>query len=390
MNSSKLKEGIQLNGNMRNPTWVTRQFSKGRLFIDGTLLTEKTFQEFKIAVKVINDIYEGSWDTEFELRISDKKIQIDIKGLLIHFPEIQIRNKNSNKHQIKNLFIRVNLRIQIDRLALDYIDGARTSLSYAEWQSNYFHSHLSTTSMNITADSKYPYFNGFCTGSGEINIYMADINGEGFSEERFIKFAMQLMTLASYESIEGTPYRYMSNIRDRPSSGRLFMLTSSSHYNFKRQVLDYYKNLGETPNIDITINSQGLYEIANNQKFLNFLTKVSYSNRARYFCLLDPISKVYYSIEGIPGYSMPPVNPNTFIFRNERIKVMEIQTPAIEEDRVVEEELHPSLINNIKKELEYELNKNKIRQSTINRYKIELDNAREGVQSDPILVSTDS
>ena len=201
MNSSKLKEGIQLNGNMRNPTWLIRQFSKGRLFIDGTLLTEKTFQEFKIAVKVINDIYEGSWDTEFELRISDKKIQIDIKGLLIHFPEIQIRNKNSNKHQIKNLFIRVNLRIQIDRLALDYIDGARTSLSYAEWQSNYFHSHLSTTSMNITADSKYPYFGGFCTGSGEINIYMADINGEGFSEERFIKFAMQLMTLASYESI---------------------------------------------------------------------------------------------------------------------------------------------------------------------------------------------
>ena len=390
MNSSKLKEGIQLNGNMRNPTWVTRQFSKGRLFIDGTLLTEKTFQEFKIAVKVINDIYEGSWDTEFELRISDKKIQIDIKGLLIHFPEIQIRNKNSNKHQIKNLFIRVNLQIRTDRLPLDYIDGARTSLSYAEWQSNYFHSHLSTTSMNITADSKYPYFMGFCTGSGEINIYMADINGEGLTEERFIKFAMQLMTLASYESIEGTPYRYMSRIRDRPSSGRLFMLTPSSHNNFKRQVLDYYKNLGETPNIDITINSQGLYEIANNQKFLNFLTKVSYSNRARYFCLLDPISKVYYSIEGIPGYSMPPVNPNTFIFRNERIKVMEIQTPAIEEDRVVEEELHPSLINYIKKELEYELNKDKIRQSTINRYRIDSSDARESIQSDPILVSTDS
>ena len=158
MNSSKLKEGIQLNGNMRNPTWVTRQFSKGRLFINGTLLTEKTFQKFKIAVKVINDIYEGSWDTEFELRISNNKIQIDIKALLIHFPEVQIRNSRSNKHQIKNLFIRVNLRILRDRLALDYIEGARTSLSYAEWQSNYFHSHLSTNSIDITADSKYPYF----------------------------------------------------------------------------------------------------------------------------------------------------------------------------------------------------------------------------------------
>lgn len=389
MNSSKLKEGIQLNGNMRNPTWVTRQFSKGRIFICGVLLTEKTFQEFKIAVKVINDIYEGSWDTEFELRTYNKKIEIDIKALLIHFPEVQIRNKNSDKHQIKNLFIRLNLQIRTDRLALYYIEGARTSLSYAEWQSNYFHSHLSN-SMNTTADSKYPHFMGFCTGSGEINIYMADINGEGLTEERFIKFAIQLMTLASYESIEGNPYKYMSNIRDRPSSGRFFTLTPSGHNNFKREVLDYYKRLGETPNIDITINSQGLYEIANNQKFLNFLTEVSYSNRARYFCLLDPISKVYYSIEGIPGYTTPPVNPNTFIFRNERIKVMEIQTPPRQEDRVVEEELYPNLINYIKKELEYELNKNKIRQSTIDRYRIDSSDARESIPSDPIPVSTDS
>lgn len=379
MNSSKLKEGIQLNGNMRNPTWVTRQFSKGRLFINGILLTEKTFQEFKTAVKVINDIYEGSWDTEFELRVSNKKIQIDIKGLLIHFPEVEIRNSGSNKHQIKNLFIKINFRIYTNGLGLGYIDGARTSLSYAEWQNNYFHSHLSTVSADLRVEDKYPYFIGFCTGSGEINIYMADINGEGFTEERFIKFAMQLMTLASYESIEGTPYRYMSSIRDRPSSGRMFISSSTNSSNFKREVLGYYKRLGEIPNIDITINSQGLYEISNNQKFLNFLTEVSYSNRARYFCLLDPISKIYYSIEGIPGYTIPPVNPNTFIFRNERIKVMEIQTPPREGASVVEEELYPNLINYIKKELEYELNKDKIRQSTIDRYRIDSGDARESV-----------
>ena len=44
----------------------------------------------------------------------------------------------------------------------------------------------------------------------------------------------------------------------------------------------------------------------------------------------------------------------------------------------------------LKEEIEYELNKDKIRKSTIDRYSVELSDATESVQSNPVLVSADS
>ena len=89
-----------------------------------------------------------------------------------------------------------------------------------------------------------------------------------------------------------------------------------------------------------------------------------------------------------PRFSSPPVIDSIFIFRGvERAMTIE---PAPVTPTTVTYIVHPNLIKFLKEEIEYELNQDKIRQSTINRYKIELDNAREGVQSDPIPVSADS
>ena len=52
--------------------------------------------------------------------------------------------------------------------------------------------------------------------------------------------------------------------------------------------------------------------------------------------------------------------------------------------------VHPSLIKHLKEEIEYELNKGKIRKSTIDRYTSESSHATESVQPNPVLVSADS
>lgn len=391
MDIRKLEKQLKLSGNLRNPDWVTKQIKKGRIQLLDTLLTPENFKDFRIAIKVISEVYENQWDFAFQLiNTGRSKVTIYISGIVIHFPEVTITNRNNHSHKIKDLFVKIRLEFHEAFLKVQGISGARTYLKYAEWQNNYFHSHLPTTSSEIPHSNGEPTFVGFCTGSGEINMYRADINSDGFTEERFLKYAVQIMSLVSYESIEGTPYRFLRDIRTRPSNGRVFQYTGSVCTTFKNTVLAHYKGHKRKPEVDIILNSQGLYEIVNNEKFKKFLYDVPYGSRRNYFCLADPTNSTYYTIEGIPGYTAPPVITDTFVFRNEELKVMQIEPAPRSLTVDVQEEIHPNLIIYIKKEIEYELNKNKIRKSTINRYKPESDNAREGVTSDPIPVSTDS
>ena len=85
MDIKKIKKEIELNGSIRNQTWVNRQFSKSRLFLNGVLLTEETFRQFKIAIKVINEVYENQWDIRFYIRLYNGRIIIDINTILILF-----------------------------------------------------------------------------------------------------------------------------------------------------------------------------------------------------------------------------------------------------------------------------------------------------------------
>ena len=394
MDIKKIKKEIELNGSIRNPTWVNRQFSKSRLFLNGVLLTEETFRQFKIAIKVINEVYENQWDIRFYIRLYNCRIVIDINTILILFEEITIRNRDNKTHQIKNLFVGIKLYVSSPEIIkMDSLQGGRSYLTYAEWQSNYFHSHLSMSSGDVGTSLKEVRLSTFCTGSGEINIYMSDINGEGLTEESFMRFAVQLMSLVNYESIEGTPYRYIRNITTRPSSGSMFHLNSYTLSNFKQRVIGHYKAEKIKPPIDIVINSTNLYELANNENFTKFVYDIPYTatEENTFFCLEDASRNGnFYTIAGIPGYNPPTRNTHTFIFRNESRRVIEIEEPPVLDDTVVEQKIHPDLIYYIKKELEYELNKDKIRQSTINRYQIKSGDVTESIESDPVLVSTDS
>lgn len=64
--------------------------------------------------------------------------------------------------------------------------------------------------------------------------------------------------------------------------------------------------------------------------------------------------------------------------------------PAPEGVNTVNYIVHPNLIKYLKEEIEYELNKGKIRKGTIDRYTTEFSDATESVQSNPVLVSADS
>ena len=392
MNTNKIKEQIQLSGNIRNVAWFTHQFEKGRIYMRGSdeVMSQNVFDKFKSAIRIINDIYENSWDINFKLAFHNNKLRIEIQGIYILFPIVNITNRNNKRHTIKDLLVEIRIyNHRNQNIRIENLKGGRLTLSYAEYQSNYFHSHLSTTKGTISNGMTLPYMDNFCTGSGEINIYQSNINGDGFTEERFMRYAMQILSLVSYESIEGTPYMYMDRIRTHSRSGSYFHLDNRRKELFFQKVINWYKQLETIPNIDITIDSTNSYSVVLNENFLKFVENVQYEadDKAKFFCILGE-SNNYYAYNSAPGFTTPPTVRTTFIFRSE-VKNMVIE-PAPQGNTTVTHIIHPSLIKYLKEEIEYELNKSKIRKSTIDRYTSESSNATESVQSNPVLVSADS
>lgn len=388
-----LKKQIALSGNIRNAAWFTQQYQKGRIKLldNSESISSRVFEQFKTAIRVINDIYDNSWDIAFEVKEGPRnKIFLEIKGIYILFPEINITNRDRANHIIKDLLVLIQLYNHNNTsLKIHSLKGGRLTLSYAEYQSHYFHSHLSISNNSISTGMNLPYLTSFCTGSGEINIYHSNINGDGFNEERFIRYAMQIMSLVSYESIEGTPYRHIRSISARPHGGSYYNADNRRKERFNTRVVNYYKQENKIPVIDIHIDSTNSYCISDNETFKNFIYSIPFNDEDKnlFFCSLGD-NNVYYSYGQTPEYATPPNVQSTFIFRNvEKRMVIE---PAPEGANTVNYIVHPNLIKYLKEEIEYELNKNKIRKSTIDRYSVELSDATESVQPNPVLVSADS
>ena len=388
-----LKEQIALSGNIRDAAWFTQQYQKGRIKLleNNNPISSSIFEQFKTAIRVINDIYDNSWDIAFEVKKDfNNKIFLEIKGIYILFSEINITNRDRANHTIKDLLVLIQLcNYNNTALKIHSLKGGRLTLSYAEYQSDYFHSHLSTSKNSISTGMNLPHLSAFCTGSGEINIYHSNINGDGFNEERFIRYAMQIMSLVSYESIEGTPYKYIRSISVRPHSGHYYNADNSRKLRFKNKVISYYKQEDKIPVIDIHIDSTNSYCISDNETFKNFIYSIPFNDEDKnwFFCSLGD-NNVYYSYGQTPGYAIPPNIQSTFIFRNvEKRMVIE---PAPEGVNTVNYIVHPNLIKYLKEEIEYELNKGKIRKSTIDRYSVKLSDATESIQSNPVPVSADS
>ena len=388
-----LKKQIALSGNIRDAAWFTQQYQKGRIKLldDNRPISSSIFEQFKTAIRVINDIYDNSWDIAFEVKKDfNSKIFLEIKGIYILFPEINITNRDRANHTIKDLLVLIQLYNRDNTaLKIHSLKGGRLTLSYAEYQSDYFHSHLSISKNSISTEMNLPFLRDFCTGSGEINIYHSNINGDGFNEERFIRYAMQIMSLVSYESIEGTPYRYIRSISARPRNGHYYSADDGKKRRFKTKVINYYKQENKIPVIDIHIDSTNSYCISDNETFKNFIYSIPFNDEDKnwFFCSLGD-NNVYYSYGQTPGYAIPPNIQSTFIFRNvEKRMVIE---PAPEGVNIVNYIVHPNLIKYLKEEIEYELNKGKIRKSTIDRYSVKLSDATESIQSNPVPVSADS
>ena len=401
MDYSKIGKKIKLQDKMRNFSWVAQHQSKGRLYIKGRKVTDNVFNEFRTFVKTTQEIYENSWDIDIETSMEEfstekssgktrieRKLVIQIRGLVLYFPRVTITNRERKSHLIKDIFVRIPFFInQRESLGIERIEGGRTTLSYAEYCSHYYHSHLSINAIgSISSRSQPPMYSTFCTGSGEINIYQADMNSEGITEARATAYLMQIMTLVGYESIEGTPYRHIKNIMIRDASGRRSNPNRNVADNLYRRTLAHCKDNNIVPCLEFAIENNK-YIVKDNSKFDEFLlaTVTDEDAKRNILCMIDETG-AYYQYGLTPTREQPPTVTNKYIFQGREIQFTVEDIPGEIDDSNIEYFIHPFIKTYIKNQIEYDINKKSIRKSTIDRYSNQSSNARKSVQPNKVSV----
>lgn len=386
-----LEKKLRTGPRSRDFQWYRKLFLQGRLYVEGYPITEEVFEHFRLAIKTTNEIYPADWDIEFKVNSSiytiEKKIKIELVGIIVKFPEVTITNSKKKRHLIKDLFIRTRFRVHQNVLGIEGVYGTRTTLTHAEHNSRYLHSHLGRH--RLEPSNKYFKFNRFCTGSGSINIAIADLNAQGFNEDRFISYLLNLGTLASWESLEGVPYVRIASINNLREGAREFntnrTVLSAFMIAFKRKLID----TGFKPRLDFKLEPNGV-SVIDNDIYDTFIQSITLTESER-DCLLCFKSEdgVYYAYGQTPQSVNVPTFPNKILFQGEEIEVKITDTP---EDIPTEIQYiyHPKTKLEIKKQLEYAANKAILRKTTVERYKSTTSNIRKNPEPDPIPVPADS
>jgi hypothetical protein len=131
----------------------------------------------------------------------------------ILYPQITITNGSGNYHIIKDIVVIMNFGKYFD--ISKSIQGKRLSASIEEIQCGYRHSHLPRS-----PHTQYVIPSNFCFGTSNFSNFLEELSKEihPVSNDTFTLFLRFLYNYLCWESIEGTPYIYMTEIVVRANS----------------------------------------------------------------------------------------------------------------------------------------------------------------------------
>lgn len=128
--------------------------------------------------------------------------------LLIHFPEVTVTNEYDQHIDIQDLFVKVPL--MWDGTMDGNFSLNRATYSKIQYDSDYMHSHVpGINKRNFTT------FLSPCLGTGPIRGTSSSLNNE-YDEDLWNLFCLELDKYVKTESIEGVPYRRLSQVGATP------------------------------------------------------------------------------------------------------------------------------------------------------------------------------
>jgi len=148
--------------------------------------------------RITEECYEGNWD------FHESADEYSYHHLYILFPEFTISNSTGQEHLIRELYLRLSFN---NNGILSDISATRGTVTQAEIQSNYPHSHIGSNAVRGG-------WGGFCWGSGPIRRQIESLQRR-FDPLMFEAFILAMDTYLQWESLEGGPYQYMADVKKR-------------------------------------------------------------------------------------------------------------------------------------------------------------------------------
>jgi len=355
--------------------------------------TNTFYEDFRLKIKSIVDMFGDKWDIEFDIIKLGKRRVVLIKNIVIHFPELTITNTKRNSHNIKDLFMVLPLYINDSRNFIRIFDlyGFRTTFTYEEIMSRYSHSHLSGNPYDckqlLNEPNIFPIKAHYCTGSGIINMTLGDVNAaEKFNEDTFSMLLVQMTTMVSWESLEGTPYQYINEISLKVSNNnpdsRITYLPDTLNNNGVANVIRRLLR-DESTNLNFKdfpfILKNGRFELKED-KFREAIIKAcNYSGdlKNNIFGIKDEESGRYISFSSIKeALSVvkfrEPEEQQNYLFRDREIE-LKIIYPETNSDKLEKYEelakanlqLNERSFKKLKEDIENDVNKKYIREAII-------------------------
>jgi hypothetical protein len=329
--------------NIRKGSFVKKLYDTNTLTIDGDTFE---FENLVNLVKCIQEVYENSWDFNYEVR----QESINITGFIIHFPLVEISNKDLQSHIIRDLFVSIDLYVNDRDIRVTDIKGKRSTFTKQERISAYVHSHLRRDISNR--------YTSFCLGDFAYDL--SNFNNCEPDEKEFCWYAILLgiQTLVSYESLEGGPYAYLNAIKNVNSQTQLKNYNESKEY-LMNYLLRNFKNLSLSTK-GIEFNYCGFYKCSITEDFLSNL-KIHISNAdtnvitlSNYFGVKK--NGIIYRLNGI-NQEAGLDGIDDFYFKDELIKYKLIEEEVEEEYDLDSLEIADDIIDYLEYEFSLIINK---------------------------------
>lgn len=359
---------------------MSLKFNKDFDKLDGLLAPR--FRSFlKEAWTAMEEIYPGRCDIHFQLyprfetiyntygsnhvpfvTVFDK-FTIEKLYFVIHWPEVTITNGSKREHTIKDLFTRFPCKVgggSNGKLEFHKIQGMRTTVTLAEFESAYAHSHLQSRNFLLSPNLKCTY-SDFCTGDGDINANTSLLNSE-LDLDIFKLLLYQVQPFVEWESLEGNPYKRFNSVAEKDFKFSQAELSTATAV--WKNLKDNARSTPYKLNLDWKY-EKGKYVVIDNELFEETLRQlcVYYINDNLVFLYKDEMGNYFTNKKPDASYFLP--SPEWAVFRNQKIHFqIQGESAGIKTKRY----MHPKIKYYAKQQLELKANSPKIRASAIEQY----------------------
>lgn len=142
--------------------------------------------------------------------------------ILVYFPEVTITNEYKESHNIKDLYVKINL-LYNGSFKGNTFYMLRTTYTYSEYIKRYIHSHAKKL-------FKVNSFSECCLGTGPLSNTINSLNKLNYNLDLCKLFCYELDKYTKVESIKGIPYIKLQSLSTAYSNNRC---TLSSFFSFK-------------------------------------------------------------------------------------------------------------------------------------------------------------